>query len=93
MATPLGYQQLAAGAVDSAVGLTLPTTGQQMPTYCIITPLIQGIRWRDDGTNPTAAVGYPLAAGFELMYNGNLNTFKMISQVAGAQVNISYYYG
>ncbi len=93
MAIPLGYQQFTAGAVDTSVGLTLPTTGRQMPTYCIITPLTQGIRWRDDGTAPTAAIGYPLAAGYELMYNGDLNAFRMISQIAGAQVNVAYYYG
>jgi len=92
MATPVGYQQIAAGGADTAVGLTVPTSGQQLPSFCIITPITQAIRWRDDGTNPTTTVGMPQVVNVPFTYNGNLKSFKMISQTAGAEVDISYYY-
>lgn len=81
----LGYQQVIGAA--GATALTVPPGSQ----FCIITPEAQAIRWRDDGTNPTAAIGYPLAVGNELVYTGNLATFRMIEQVAGTTVNICYY--
>ena len=92
-ANPLGYQQILAAAVDAGTGLTPPTGGPQRPTYCLIVPEGQAIRWRDDGTNPSATVGQPLAVGQVLSYDGNMNTFRAISQVAGAILNVTYYYG
>lgn len=91
MATPCGYQQIT--ALSSAAGLTIPTTAQQRPTNCIITAQTQAVRWRDDGVAPTATVGYPLAAGTELRYNGDLNKIQFIEQAASAAINICYYYG
>lgn len=90
MTTPVGYQKIT--SLSSAVGLTVPTTGAQLPSYCIITPETQAVRWRDDGTNPTASVGYPLAAGSELRYDGDLKAIKFIEQTSSAVLNISYYY-
>lgn len=90
--TPCGYQQFAAGAVDTAQSLTLPNAPQQ-PTFAIITPITQGIRWRDDGTAPSATVGMPVAAGTTIFYDGALKNLQIIASTAGAEVNISYYYG
>lgn len=90
MTTPVGYQQIT--NLSSATALTVPTTGAQLPSYCIITADTEDVRWRDDGTNPTASVGYPLAAGSELRYDGDLKKIKFIEQTASAVLNISYYY-
>lgn len=94
MATPCGYQRIA--TVSSAVGLTLPTAlipgANQAPTRCLIVPEAQAVRWRDDGTDPTATIGQPLAAGAELRYDGNLKAIKFFEQTAGAILNITYYY-
>ncbi len=96
MATPCGYQQIT--NVSAAVGLTLPTTfivgANQKPTYCLITPQTQAVRWRDDGVDPSATVGYPLAAGVELRYNGDLNKIKFFAVLAAIAsiVGVSYYY-
>jgi hypothetical protein len=90
----LGYQQIT--SLSSAQGLTVPeidpTTGLKcMPVIALITPETQGVRWRDDGTNPSATVGMPLAAGVTLQYDGDLKKIKFIEQTASAKVNISYY--
>lgn len=81
----LGYQQIT--SVSSAAGLTPP----QGATLALIVPETQAIRWRDDGTNPTASVGMPVAAGSYLSYDGDLNRIKFIEQSASAKINVSYY--
>lgn len=88
-----GYQQIT--SLSSAVGLTVPqrdATGlNAKPVIALITAETQGVRWRDDGVNPTASVGMPLAAGVTLQYDGDLNKIKFIEQTASAKLNISYY--
>lgn len=81
----LGYQQIT--SLSSATALTVPAGA----TMAVIAPLTQGIRWRDDGTNPTASVGMPIAAGAYFSYDGNLKSIKFIEQTASAELNISYY--
>jgi len=82
----LGYQQIT--VLTAAVGLTVPT-GTRMIR---IIPESQAVRWRDDGTNPTATVGQPLAVGAELIYTANAaGVLKFIEQTAGAKLNVTYY--
>jgi hypothetical protein len=90
MATPVGYQQIT--VLTASTGLTVPTTGNQRPSRCIITAETQAVRWRDDGVAPTAAVGYPLAVGTELRYDGDLNAIRFIEQTASAKINVVYFY-
>ena len=91
--TCMGYQQIA--DLSSAVGLTVPTRtpdgSKQQPTFALIVAETPGVRWRDDGTAPTASVGMPLAAGVPLQYDGDLAKIKFIQQTASAKLNISYY--
>jgi hypothetical protein len=91
--TCLGYQQIT--DLSSAVGLTVPLLApdgsNQKPTFALIICETQGVRWRDDGTAPTASVGMPLAAGVPLQYDGDLNKIRFIQQTASAKLNISYY--
>lgn len=82
---PLGYQQFVGAA--AATSLTVPAGA----VFAIITTETQAIRWRDDGTNPTSAIGYPLTAGSELMLTSPLGVFRFIEQAASATVNVSYY--
>jgi hypothetical protein len=63
----------------------------QGATLALIVPETQGVRWRDDGTDPTASVGMPVAAGSYLSYDGDLNRIKFIEQTASAKINVSYY--
>ena len=93
----LGYAQ--SGAVDASTLISSLTfqgqaaAGIPVGTVLIlIQPQTQAIRWRDDGTAPTAAVGYPLAVGAELRYTGSsMGGLRVISQVAGAVVNVICY--
>jgi len=89
----IGYQQIT--SLASAVGLTPPATDRsglrQMPTIALITPLTGNVRWRDDGVDPTASVGMPLAAGVTFQYDGNLKSIKFINNGGTAELNISYY--
>ena len=81
----LGYQQIT--SLSSAQGLTVPTGA----TRALIAPLTQSVRWRDDGTNPTASVGMPVSAGTYLSYDGNLQNIKFIEITASAELNVTYY--
>lgn len=83
---PLGYQQVVGAPTTTT--LTIPTGGA---IAMILTTTTNAIRWRDDGVAPTATVGYPLAAGAELEYTGQLNKFQFIEQASAATVDISYY--
>lgn len=49
----IGHQQLTVSS--TAVGLTVPTGTK--PTHALITVQTDSVRWRADGTAPTAAVG------------------------------------
>ena len=82
---PLGYQQLT--TLSAAVGLTVPAGA----VGAIIVPEAQAVRWRDDGTNPSATVGMPLAVAAALEYAGDLSAIKFFEQTAGAKLNVTYY--
>lgn len=82
---PKGYQQIT--SLSSATALTVPDgTGLVM-----IQAETQSIRWRDDGTNPTASVGMIIAVGDVLFYTGKSKNIKLIETTASAKANVSYY--
>lgn len=89
----LGYQQI--GTLSSATALTVPVVDANglsaKPTLALIVSETQNVRWRDDGVDPTASVGMPLAAGVTLQYDGDLSRIRFIEQGGGAKLNISYY--
>jgi hypothetical protein len=89
----LGYQQIT--DLSSAVGLTVPAVdiagNKVMPTRAFIVAEGNNIRWRDDGTNPTASVGMILIQNNVLSYDGDLNKIKFIQTGASAKLNVSYY--
>jgi hypothetical protein len=88
-----GYQQIV--GLAASTGLTVPvrdTNGLvSTPTVALIVPETQAVRWRDDGTAPTATVGMPLAVGAVLMYDGDLTKIRFFQQAATATLNVSYY--
>jgi hypothetical protein len=75
--------------------LTLSYTDDVPPVgadSAVITIEGAGVRWRDDGVAPTAAVGGPLLPGQTLNYAaGPRNQLKLIQQSAGAIANVSFY--
>jgi hypothetical protein len=91
--TRLGYEQIT--SLSASTALTVPTVDVNgtacRPTVAIIIPQTQAVRWRDDGTAPTASIGMPLAAGVTLQYDGDLTQIRFIQQTASAVLNVSYY--
>lgn len=89
----LGYQQIT--SLSASTGLTVPTRDLNgmiaEPTLALIVAETKAVRWRDDGTAPTASIGMPLATGVPLAYDGDLNAIRFIQQEASAVLNISYY--
>lgn len=86
----IGYQQIA--SLSGSTALTVPqAVGGQKPTLALIIAETQGVRWRDDGTAPTASVGMPLSVGIPLNYDGDLSKIRFIEQTASAKLNVSYY--
>lgn len=81
----LGYQQIT--SLSSAAALTVPPGA----TLALIVPEAQNVRWRDDGTAPTATVGMPIYVGASLSYDGDLNKIRFIEETASAKINVSFY--
>jgi hypothetical protein len=82
----LGYQQIT--SLSAATALTVPNGA----CLALVSPETQAVRWRDDGVSPTATVGYPLAVGAELRYDGDaMGALKFIEQTASAKINVVYY--
>ena len=83
---PLGFVQLA--ALSSVTPLSSIPAGA---TRALLQAESQNVRWRDDGTDPTAAVGIAIYVGQLVEYVGNLSAIKFIEVAGGAKLNISYY--
>jgi hypothetical protein len=81
----LGYQQIT--SLSASTVLTVPAGA----TLALIVPETQNVRWRDDGTAPTASIGMPIFVGASLSYDGNLKNIQFIQQAASATLNVSYY--
>lgn len=88
--SPFGYQQIT--SLSAATALTVPAPTNAVPaTLALIQAEVQNVRWRDDGTNPTASVGMLLVVGDILPYTGDLSKLKFIEATTGAKLNVSYY--
>lgn len=93
---PLGYFQVAAGGIDTAqaiASISAAAIAIFLKGECtlLISCEAQAVRWRDDGTAPTAAVGMPLAVGVERMFPARAKNLQFISVVAGAILNVTVY--
>jgi len=86
---PLGYGRVT--SLSAAAGL--PTISGSIPNadVAVIRAETQAVRYRDDGTDPTAAIGTPLSAGQEFVYTGNMSAIKFIEQTASATLHVNYY--
>lgn len=82
----LGYAQIVGAA--AATALAVPAGASRV----LITVGAQAVRYRDDGANPTATIGMPLAVGATLDYNAQgLSTLRFIEVVAGTVLDMSFY--
>lgn len=78
--------------LTSLAGATALTNLPKGTSMIMVIPESQAVRWRDDGTDPTAAVGMPLAVGQTLIYTAkDMSRLKFIEQTASAKINVAYY--
>lgn len=91
--TCFGFQQVNAAGTAAAFSLTVPGVANNGPTprWALIQAETQGLRWRDDGTDPTTSVGMLIPAGQTLEYYGPLSRLRLINATAGAVANVTYY--
>lgn len=87
---PNGFQQIT--SLSSAVGLTVPAGTRLV----LIQAEDQNVRWRDDGTDPTASVGMVITSDSLLVYTGAgevspFEAIRFIQETASAKLNVSYY--
>ena len=87
--TPLGVYQYSL----SGTAVTVATmAGGSIPAgavYAIVTPETNAVRWRDDGTAPTASVGFPLAVAQNVTLSElQMGSVQFIAQTGTATVDI-----
>ena len=82
---PLGYQQIT--SLSAATALTVPSGA----SLAWVQAEVNNVRFRDDGTNPTASVGFLLLATNDFTYIGDLSAVKFIETTASATLNVLYY--
>ncbi len=92
---PIAATSSAAVALTStsAQAASAASAWRPIPNYAIIRPETGSIRWRDDGTAPTAAVsgGFPLNVNETLEYDGEIGKFQFITTAGSATVNVNLY--
>lgn len=81
---PTGFQHI----TDLSVPVGMNTGGGRI---ALIQAEDKGVRWRDDGEDPTANVGMYLEAGRDFWYTGKLSALKFIGAKSGAKLNVSFY--
>lgn len=92
----VGTQNALSATTSAAVGLTMPT--MKKPTHAIIQVATNSIRWRADGTDPTATSGIlvPAGANIEFMdlgddFNGVIRSFRAIGVSGTAVLEVAYF--
>lgn len=81
-----GDQQVT--SLSAAASFTPPA----LTTFCVLIPEAAALRFRADGTSPTASVGTPMAVGQPFTFRmsiANLTALKFIQQTSGGILNIS----
>jgi hypothetical protein len=88
--TPKGYYQASVSTVvdlATAIGASIPSGARGV----WITPESAGIRFRDDGTDPTASVGQPVAPDQSWPYIGTLSALKLVAKAGTVTVNFLFF--
>jgi len=87
---PLGYQQITAATLAAATALTPPAgTNVAIVQQNVVSV---NVRWRDDGVNPTSAIGMVLGSGGQIAFSGpSLTAVKFILVSGSPILDITYY--
>ena len=84
--TALGCQQIT--SLSAAAPFASIPTGAKLAT---VTPEVQPVRYRDDGTAPTASIGPLLYPGLVWSYSGPLASIQFIQTAASATIDVCFY--
>lgn len=84
---PLGYVQVPV-PVNSITTLPAVPDGVSLALFKVE---VAAIRYRDDGVDPTSAVGMPLLPGESMTYDAVMADIRMTGQTTGAIANVSFY--
>lgn len=91
----IGIQNALSATTTTAVALTLPT-GQ--PSHAIIQVAGNSIRWRADGTAPTATAGILVSAGSNIEFmdlasdwGGVISNFRAIGISGTATLEVAFF--
>ena len=88
-----GFQQLDATALAASTALQIPTHPQtgEKPNAAMMTAFTGNIRYRNDGTAPTASIGLRLVAGVApYLYMGDLTNFRAIAEGGSPTLDVTY---
>lgn len=84
--TPKGYEQIT--SLSTAAALTVPAGARK----AIVIAVDQDVRYRDDGTDPTADVGMYMPKAVAVTFdNEQINKLKFIETTTSAELNVVYY--
>lgn len=85
---PLGFQQIVAATLAASTPLTVPTGASFALIQCDTAP----VRWRQDGTAPTSAIGMTMNFGLEPQgFYANLSALRFIAESGSPVLNVAYY--
>lgn len=93
--TPLGFCVIAPATSGSAVAVSSCAGGIPTGTKYAFIRVEQNMRWRDDGTAPTASTGQIQNSTdtFGLFYSARLSQLQYIAVSTGGNVDITFYGG
>lgn len=88
MRTARGYEQLTLSS-DASTALASVPANTSLAIICVDTI---GVRFRDDGVAPTAAIGMPIPAGSCWTYAGTVSLLRFFRVSASTSVVNALYY-
>lgn len=91
---PLGHAQITVSTTGSTLDTFIGGAGVPRGASCVVisTPATNQVRFRDDGTAPTSAIGILLPASSIYEYKGNLEAIRFIrSGGADAVLDLAFY--
>lgn len=93
--TPMGYEAITVSSTAVGFTATVIVTSSRSAVVAECFIVTDAIRYRDDGTAPTAAIGMPVAVSTPFQVCGQLavRNLRMIRQTTDATAHCSYYGG
>lgn len=88
--TSIGYARAALPDPSGPDPVVMPEVPSEA-VFALIKIEGAGIRYRDDGEDPTPTHGMPLAIGESLTYDATMTGLRVIGQAPGAIVHMCFY--